>query len=45
VLPQGWNGTPLADLLEKLVEDYLTERGKGGRGAAYREVLRSIMLR
>jgi hypothetical protein len=23
----------------------LPERGKGGRGAAYREVLRSIMLR
>jgi hypothetical protein len=27
------------------VEDYLTRRGKGGRGAAYREVLGSIMLR
>jgi hypothetical protein len=24
VLPQGWYGTPLADLLGKLVEDYLT---------------------
>jgi hypothetical protein len=29
VLPQRWNGTPLADLLEKLVEDYLTRKGKG----------------
>jgi hypothetical protein len=27
------------------VEDYLTRKGKGGRGAAYREVLGSIMLR
>jgi hypothetical protein len=27
------------------VEDYLTRKGKGGRGVAYREVLGSIMLR
>jgi hypothetical protein len=27
------------------VEDYLTRKDKGGRGAAYREVLGSIMLR
>jgi hypothetical protein len=33
VLPQGWYGTPLADKLGKLVEDYtLPERGKGSRG-------------
>jgi hypothetical protein len=29
VPPQGWNGTPLADYLEKLVEDYLTRKGQG----------------
>jgi hypothetical protein len=27
------------------VEDYLTRKGKGGRGVVYREVLGSIMLR
>jgi hypothetical protein len=27
------------------VEDYLTRKGKGGRGAVYREVLGSIMPR
>jgi hypothetical protein len=27
------------------VEDYLTQKGKGGRGATYREFLGSIMLR
>jgi hypothetical protein len=32
-------------LIRKAVEDYLTRKGKGGRGAAYREVLGSIMLR
>jgi hypothetical protein len=34
VLPQGWYGMPMADLLGKLVEDYLTQKGKGGRGVA-----------
>jgi hypothetical protein len=29
VLPQGWYGTPLADYLGKLVEDYLTQKGQG----------------
>jgi hypothetical protein len=29
VLPQGFNGTPLADYLGKLVEDYLTQKGQG----------------
>jgi hypothetical protein len=33
VLPQGWYVTPLVDWLEKLVEDYHTQKGKGGRGA------------
>jgi hypothetical protein len=41
VLPQGWYGTPLANYLEKEVEDYLTQKGQG----RYREVLGSIMLR
>jgi hypothetical protein len=27
VLPQGWYGTPLADELGKLVDDYLTPKG------------------
>jgi hypothetical protein len=29
VLPQGWYGTPLADKLGKLVEDYITRKGQG----------------
>jgi hypothetical protein len=30
VLPQGWNGTPVADnSLGKLVEDYLTRKRQG----------------
>jgi hypothetical protein len=45
VLPQGWYGMPLVDKLGKLVEGYLTRKGQGGRGAAYREVLGLIMLR
>jgi hypothetical protein len=29
VLPQGWDGTPLAEKLGKIVEDYLTRKGQG----------------
>jgi hypothetical protein len=39
VPPQGINGTPLADVLGKLVETTLPERGKGSRGVACKEVL------
>jgi hypothetical protein len=46
VLPQGWYGTPLADELGKLVEDYLTRKGQGQKGSGWcREVLRLILLR
>jgi hypothetical protein len=31
VLPQGWNGTPLAKYLGKLGRDYLTRKGQAGR--------------
>jgi hypothetical protein len=42
VLPQGWNGTPLAKYLGKLGRDYLTRKGKrGGVSVEYREVLGS----
>jgi hypothetical protein len=29
VLPQGFNGMPLADYLGKLVDDFLTRKGQG----------------
>jgi hypothetical protein len=35
VLPQRWNGIPLADKLGKLVEDYLTRKEHG----SYKELL------
>jgi hypothetical protein len=46
VLPQGWYGTPLADKLGKLVEDYLTQKGQGQYGSGQcREALGLILLR